>query len=281
MVKKLTCIFLLISTFIISPMLPCVESSASTYINTKRSSTSASMTLKVIDAEKNYVEITKYNSTNFVRVDIPKQVTINNKTYTIVSIGKSAFKNHKELKRVVLPSTVKIIRDYAFYGCSLSLIYLPSNLQHLGVKSLAYNTKMKFVQLAKYDCYYASSAFLGCTNLSTVNLNGTVRPSILKSIFPSSNIKTLKFLTSTTSIQPSMFYSYQYLEDVEIPNTVECIMSKAFSNCKKLNKVVIPNSVLYISKDAFKDSPNTVIYCQSDSYALSYAKSNKIKYKLL
>lgn len=281
MIKKLTCIFLLISTFLISPMLSCVESSASTYINTERSSTSASMTLKVIDAEKRYVEITKYNSTNFIRVDIPKQVTINNKTYTIVSVGKSAFKNHKELVRVVLPSTVKIIRDYAFYGCSLSLMYLPNNLQHLGVKSFAYNTKMKFVQLAKYDCYYGKSAFLGCTNLSTVNLNGTVRPSTLKSILPSSNIKTLKFLTSTTSIQPSMFYGYQYLGSVEIPNTVECIMSKAFSNCKKLNKVVIPNSVLYISKDAFKDSPKTIIYCQSGSYALSFAKANKIKYKLL
>lgn len=273
--KKIICTFLLIVLLISSPLIPCTKTNASEY-NSK-----ASMTLKVIDTKNRYVEISKYKSTNFTRVVIPKQVKVNGKTYTIVSIGKSAFKNHKELKRVVLPSTIKIIRDYAFYGCSLSLMYLPNNLQHLGANSFAYNTKMKFVQLAKYDCYYGKSAFLGCTNLSTVNLNGTVRPSTLKSIFPSSNIKTLKFLTSTTSIQPSMFYGYQYLEKIEIPNTVECIMSKAFSNCKKLNKVIIPNSVLYISKDAFKGSPKTVIYCKSNSYALSYAKSNKIKYKLL
>lgn len=273
--KKIICTFLLIVLLISSPLIPCTKTNASEY------KSKASMTLKVIDTEKRYVEISKYKSTNFARVDIPEQVTINNKTYTIVSIGKYAFKNHKELVRVVLPRTVKIIRDYAFFGCSLSLMYLPKNLQHLGSKSFAYNTKMKLVQLAKYDCYYASSAFLGCTNLSTVNLNGTVRPSTLKSIFPSSNIKSLKFLKSTTSIRPNMFYGYQYLKSVEIPNTVECIMSKSFSNCKKLNKVIIPNSVLYISKDAFKGSPNTVIYCKSNSYALAYAKSNKIKYKLL
>ena len=140
---------------------------------------------------------------------------------------------------------------------------------------------MKFVQLPRYECYYGNLAFLGCNNVYKVYLSGTIRPSNLKGIFPNSNIKTVKFLPYTTSIQPSMFYEYQYLEDVEIPNTVECIMSKSFSNCKKLNKVIIPNSVLYISKDAFKDSPNTVIYCQSGSYALSFAKANKIKYKLL
>ena len=273
--KKIICTFLLVILLISSPLIPCTKTNASEY-NSK-----ASMTLKVIDTEKRYVEISKYKSTNFTRVEIPKQVTVNGKTYTIVSIGKSAFKNHKELKRVVLPSTVKIIRDYAFYGCSLDIIYLPYKLQHLGTKSFAYNTKLKFVQLPRYECYYASSAFLGCNNVYKVYLSGTIRPSNLKGIFPNSNIKTVKFLPYTTSIQPSMFYGYQYLGSVEIPDTVECIMSKAFSNCKKLNKVVIPNSVLYISKDAFKDSPNTVIYCKSGSYALSYAKSNKIKYKLL
>ena len=60
--------------------------------------------------ENNYKGLTAAN--------IPASVTYSGTTYSVTSIGKSAFKGCSSLTSVVLPNSVTTIGDWAFYGCS-------------------------------------------------------------------------------------------------------------------------------------------------------------------
>ena len=83
---------------------------------------------------------------------IPSSVIINNKTYSIISIGAEAFARCVDLLDVEIPNTVLSIKNEAFSGCKgLTSIELPSNVETIG-----------------------NSAFQDCTGLTTVCIPNSV-----------------------------------------------------------------------------------------------------------
>ena len=48
---------------------------------------------------------------------MPDSIKINGATYKVTSIAKSAFKNNKNLKTIIIPATVRSIGKQAFAGC--------------------------------------------------------------------------------------------------------------------------------------------------------------------
>ena len=50
-------------------------------------------------------------------VSIPSKVIIGGKTYQVTKIKKNAFKNNKKIKKIVIPSSVVSIENYAFANC--------------------------------------------------------------------------------------------------------------------------------------------------------------------
>ena len=70
--------------------------------------------------------------------------------------------------------------------------------------------------------------------------------------------------------------------EIIISEGIERIGWFAFSNCTSLLKIYIPNSVTSIGHSAFGDfSDSITIYCESGSFAESYAKSYGIRFELL
>ena len=77
---------------------------------------------------------------------IPATVTHKGKTYSVTSIGYSAFLECIELTSVTIPTSVKSIGDYAFWDCpSLTSITIPANVTTIG-----------------WDAFYACSALSIC-----------------------------------------------------------------------------------------------------------------------
>ena len=72
---------------------------------------------QVTDAGKKTVEYVKSKTNKSSRVSIPAKVTIDGKSYKVVSVAKKAFKNDKNLKTVTIGSNVKTISQEAFAGC--------------------------------------------------------------------------------------------------------------------------------------------------------------------
>src|SRR5574344_2301701 len=78
----------------------------------------------------NYNELYGYNK-DYVKdtLRIPNIVTYESATYTVTSIGYSAFNHCTSLTSVVIPNTVKVIGSYAFDGCSkLSSVNIPDSV---------------------------------------------------------------------------------------------------------------------------------------------------------
>ena len=91
-------------------------------------------------------------SYNLSTVVIPSTVVNNGTTYTVTSIGYSAFEDCSSLTAVEIPSSVTSIGSSAFSGCSgLTAVEIPNSVTSIG-----------------------SSAFNGCSGLTAVEIPNSV-----------------------------------------------------------------------------------------------------------
>lgn len=75
----------------------------------------------VIDKESKTAEFTGMNkkyAKNLAGYTMPNTISYNGKSYKVTSIGNSAFKNCKNLKKITIPKNIKTIGSNAFRGCS-------------------------------------------------------------------------------------------------------------------------------------------------------------------
>ena len=213
-----------------------------------------------------------------------------------------AFENCPQLSKVVLPSTLKRIENFAFEYCgSLKEIEFPAGLNFIGIAAFEHSGLVQLdLSGISSDATIKRSSFAWCENLVSVKLNPG-----LKEI-------------------PSNIFSYcKSLEYVEIPNTVTYIGTDAFENCSSLKSLILPTSlktlchnslngtaitelvipygteevqydifednaglkaiyipdtVKHMSTSPIEDCPNCIVYCGTDSYAAKQCKANKVSY---
>lgn len=72
---------------------------------------------QVADAKKLQVSYVSPSKRKSGTVSIPSKVIIGGKTYQVTKIKKNAFKNNKKIKKIVIPSSVVSIENYAFANC--------------------------------------------------------------------------------------------------------------------------------------------------------------------
>ncbi len=191
--------------------------------------TSANVTYK--DANYN-----SYSGT----VIIPATVTNGGTTYTVRSIGPSAFQNCTNLRRVVLPNTIEYLMNNAFQNCTgLTNITLPSSI---------------------YTIY--NNVFEGCTGLkSVICLNPNARPcftnnfstttySVAKLIVPQGSLNAYQAASdawgqfndivemSCDFVEDAIFYNILNDNMVEVTNVVRG--AEAYSG-----NIVIPQTVTH------------------------------------
>lgn len=130
-----------------------------------------------------------------------------------------------------IPSTVKKIADYAFYGCKnlIGPMNFPDNLETIG-----------------------ESAFANCVSLDGEILIPNTVTSIGKMAFYGcKNIVDLTLSNSITQIAEDCFGYCSSLREIIIPNSVETIASRAFFYCTSVESLTLGNSVKTIEDWAF------------------------------
>ena len=111
-------------------------------------------------------------------VVIPATVTNGAKTYRVVSIGSNAFSG-TNITSVVLPESVRIIRNYAFRFCySITSISLPNSLTFIGDAAFA-ETAITSITIPEGVVEMSGWTFYNCSNLASITL-----PSTLESVGP-------------------------------------------------------------------------------------------------
>ena len=138
----------------------------------------------------------------------------------------------KEIKNIILPSTMEIIRANAFAGTIIENIQFNDGLKYIEPSAFHYQTffysKIREINLPDSVEYIGQQAF--------ANL-----PYLKKAKF-GKNIEIVTF---------KIFFNCPELEEVILSEGVKLIQKAAFFNCAKLSKINLPKSIEWIEKDVF------------------------------
>ena len=89
---------------------------------------------------------------------------------------------------------------------------------------------------------------------------------------------TLNIPLNVTKINVETFYGDTSLDEVDLPDGVTRIESRAFAN-SSLTRIYIPESVSYIASDAFDGCPDVIGWGYAGTYGASWCASHGIPYE--
>ncbi|MBR2989153.1 MAG: leucine-rich repeat domain-containing protein [Clostridia bacterium] len=177
-------------------------------------------------------------------------------------ISNGAFDGCGELEIVSLPDTVTEIQDGAFSNCeNLKIIYIPQSVTTLGVSILQNSPQVTVLCPAEQK------------PSEWINSFGVMRPTIYNCVSGEYGIADGLVWAKTNDGLAVALYDLT-LTSVVIPSTINSmavtqIPKYGFMNCKLLESVVIPQSVVSIEGSAFfMCSPQ--IYCEATERQLGW-----------
>lgn len=226
-------------------------------------------------------------------VTIPSVVYDGETPYTIGAISGYVFSNNKTLTTVTLPSSIKVINNSAFNGCSsLTTINLSdvedvgycafqnctslttvdlSSCQHVGESAFIGCTSLTSLVSVAACTSFGISAFSGCSNLQSVDLQEGVKLSwyVFSGCSSLSSIGTLKGV----SIGEGSFRGCSSLISIDV-SEASSLEHEAFSNCTNLQSVgdlsaytSIGNSVFYNCQKLENVNLSNCIYIGNSAFS--------------
>ena len=101
-----------------------------------------------------------------------------------------------------------------------------------------------------------SSAFYGCSGLTSIIIPNAVTTIGSSAFYGCSGLTSIIIPNAVTSINSSTFYGCRGLTSITIGNSVKSIGSSAFYGCSGLTSFNVPSSVTSIAVDAFRGCSN-------------------------
>ena len=205
--------------------------------------------------------VSKYIGSS-AEVEIPSTVTYNDTTYTVTSIGESAFYKCESITAIKIPESVTSIGRNAFGYSGLTSIDIPESVTSIGYDAFDACIGLTTVNLPKGITTIESATFVCCESLTTIDIPENVT-SIGHSAFAGCTaLTTVNIPEGVSSIGWAAFSDCTSLTAVNLPSSVTAIDISTFSGCTALTTVNIPESVTSIDIDAFGECSNlTTIYC--------------------
>lgn len=201
---------------------------------------------------------------------------------TVKEIGARAFYGCKDIKTANLPEGLEKIGQYAFGECeALEEITIPSTLKEVGgdLGPSFEGSGLKKVSFAEGITGIASSMFTGADKLTELVFPETLKSIGDRAFYGCDTLTTINLPESLTSIGCLAFGDCTALTEITIPNSVSymgdgitgsafegsgvakvtfkegrtVIPQFAFSNCKKLETVILPSTIEEIGMNAFSE----------------------------
>ena len=163
-----------------------------------------------------------------------------------------------DITSVKLPESLVSIGDEAFYKCTqLTELELPKSLEVVGKSAFANCTAIKDVRIADgdQDLKFGQDAFSG-VDISSLYVGRPFVGNYISGPFSSSKSMEVSFSNKLQSIGECAFYNCKGLNKLDLPESLVTIGPAAFSGCSGLTSLKIPASVTQIENSAFGNCSN-------------------------
>ena len=186
-------------------------------------------------------------------ITIPESVKNKGITYSVTSIGESAFRNCSGLTSIEIPNSVTSIGKSAFNGCKgLTSVTIGNSVTSIGYRAFYDCKSLTSIEIPNSVTSIGESAFNGCSGLTSIEIPNSVTSIGDYAFAYCSGLTSIEIPNSVTSIGGSAFNKCSDLTSIKIPNSVTSIGDYAFAYCSSLTSIEIPNSVTSIGKSAFQ-----------------------------
>lgn len=196
----------------------------------------------------------------------------------VTSISVGAFRSCGALSEIVIPDSVSLIGEEAFYESGLKRVAIPDSVAEIGKYAFFGCKSLEEISLP-VNLEWPTGCFTGCTAIKNVKLTGEGAMPLRASnstpwsvgseagnqvtVEVGNGITELYGFSGCTGLTkvvlpPSAvigmdeFSGCTGLEQITIPEGVESIGSNAFRNCKSLRSIELPDSVTEVGDGAFQ-----------------------------
>lgn len=182
-------------------------------------------------------------------VNIPSEVQIGGKTYTVTMIGNKAFDGCEGLTSVTIPSSVTSIGMEAFRDCSgLTSVSIPFGVTSIGFYAFSGCSGLTSISIPSSVTSIEDCTFSGCSGLTSVTIPSGVSSIGEYAFYGCSGLTSVTIPSSVTSIGKEAFHKCSGLTNISIPSGVSSIGDVAFSRCGRLTSInVSPSNPNYTS----------------------------------
>ncbi len=160
-----------------------------------------------------------------------------------------------EEEKLIIPSSVVSIGEYAFEGCrSIKTLIIPDNVKNIGQHAFYSCDNLKSVSIPKSIISFDYYSFYECSNLTTVTIQEGAKI-IGDSAFEDCNkLKNITIPKSVTSIGSYAFSKTKWLDDQRAKNPLVIINGIVIDGQKCTGSLIIPDTVKSIIEGSFRDS---------------------------
>ena len=233
---------------------------------------------KIISEDPKEVELKGLNLLEGHDSDLLIPTTVTNSdgtTYTVTSIGKSAFSDCTSLISITIPTSVKNISEYAFCNClNLTSVIMSEGVETIGEKAFSRCESLPSITIPASVTSIGQVAFRCCIRLTSINVaaenkhymsyDGVLFDKEMKSILVYPEGKTATSYTIPDGVthigdfafnfEISNSYGYEEgkrLTTIIIPEGVTSIGWLSFGHCNGLTSITLPASLTSIDVGSF------------------------------
>ena len=190
-----------------------------------------------------------------------------------VECGIKYYLNDKEIKNVMIPSSVTSLGCYAFQNSSFTSISLPSSLAFVGDGAFKNCSSLASITFSSGLVSIGSSAFSGCSGLISLILPFGLNSIGSYAFAECRNLTRITLPASLSSIADYAFENCSNIASLTIPLGVAKIGDSAFSDCSRLTSLTIPSSVKSLGDYAFQKCSSLQSIYVSWSIPISVGKT--------